>query len=231
MKKLFRRRYYDFFSRFYDRFVALHSGDRGGALREEFAAITGLRKGGLALDICTGTGSLLPCLDRHVGAEGVVFGIDFSMGMLRAAKTKTAIHPTIHLVQAEATALPFKSETLDLVTCSHAFYELKGDSVDRCLREVLRVLKGGGRFVMMEHDVPKSFFVRVLFYLRILCMGSRSALAILRDEEAIFRAQFACVMRTKTNRGGSKIFICQKRVESDSCDDGVVSEERRWALG
>lgn len=206
----FRRKYYDLFSRFYDSFVAWHSRDRGGSLREEFAARTGSRQGGSALDICTGTGSLLLSLHRRVGVEGRVIGVDFSMGMLKAAKEKIAIHPHIHLLQADAAALPLKRDKLDLVTCSHAFYELGDASRDRCLREVSRVLKRGGRFMMMEHDVPQNFFVRLLFYLRILSMGSRKALAILKSEQTIFQGYFASVERTTTGTGGSKIFICQK---------------------
>jgi len=210
MSRNFRRKYYDIFSRFYDSFVALHSGDRGGVIREEFSAKIGLREGDSVLDICTGTGSLLLSLHRHVGVEGRVLGIDFSMGMLQAAKAKTASHPNIHLVQADAAELPFKQEKLNLVTCSHAFYELKGDTRDKCLREVSRVLKVGGRFLMMEHDVPKNFFIRFLFYLRIFSMGSRKALAILKSEEMVFRESFASVVRTTTETGRSKIFICQK---------------------
>lgn len=210
MPRNLRRKYYDFFSRFYDGFVALHSGDRGGALREEFAAGTGLRKGDIALDICTGTGSLLLSLHRHVGVEGRVIGIDFSMGMLQAAKTKTAVHPNIHLLQADAAELPFKREALNLVTCSHAFYELKGDTRNRCLQEISRALKKGGRFLMMEHDVPKNLFIRFLFYLRILSMGSRKALAILKNEKTLYQEYFASVERTTTKTGRSKIFACQK---------------------
>jgi demethylmenaquinone methyltransferase/2-methoxy-6-polyprenyl-1,4-benzoquinol methylase len=210
MPRNFRRKYYDFFSKFYDNFAALHSRDRGGDIREEFAAKAGLRRGDTALDICTGTGSLLLSLHRHVGADGRVVGIDFSMGMLRAAKMKAAIHPNIHLLQADAAELPFKQNALKLVTCSHAFYELKGDTRNRCLQEVSRVLKEDGCFLMMEHDIPKNLFIRFLFYLRIFSLGSRKALGILKNEETVFHEHFASVVRTTTGTGRSKIFTCQK---------------------
>ena len=45
--------------------------------------------------------------------------------------------------------------SFDAVTCSHAFYELKGETQERTLREILRILKPGKTFLMMEHDVPE----------------------------------------------------------------------------
>lgn len=179
-------------------------------MREEFAAETGVRNGDTVLDICAGTGSLLLSLQRRVGVKGRVVGIDFSMGMLQAARAKSAHYPTIHLVQADAAELPFKHETMDLVTCSHAFYELKDDTGNKCLQEVSRVMKEDGRFLMMEHDIPENFFIRLLFYLRIFSMGSKNALMILGNEETAFQEHFSSVVRTTTRRGRSKIFTCQK---------------------
>ncbi|MBW1672912.1 MAG: hypothetical protein JRJ45_04575, partial [Deltaproteobacteria bacterium] len=57
--KRFRQKYYDYFSRIYDRFVAIHSTDKALRLRYFLADNTGLEKGDKALDICTGTGSTL----------------------------------------------------------------------------------------------------------------------------------------------------------------------------
>ena len=96
--KGFRRKYYDFFSRFYDRFVTFHSADRGEHLRYFLADKTGLRKGDKVLDICSGTGSLLRHLNDKVGEGGFVAGVDFSMGMLRVGKAKTSDGDRISLV-------------------------------------------------------------------------------------------------------------------------------------
>ncbi|MBW2039539.1 MAG: methyltransferase domain-containing protein [Deltaproteobacteria bacterium] len=205
-----RRRYYDLFSRLYDPFIALHSGDRGGALRDCLAHKVGLKKGDVALDICTGTGSLLLSLCRYVGEEGLVIGVDFSRGMLRVAREKTGGFPNVLLVEADVSCLPFKREVFDRVTCSHAFYELKGNATGRCLQEVHRVLKRNKGFFMMEHDIPSNPLVRLLFYGRILSMGSKKALEILRGKEGIFRKYFPKVNEMKTETGRSKIIICQK---------------------
>ncbi|RLB06559.1 MAG: hypothetical protein DRG50_05340 [Deltaproteobacteria bacterium] len=211
--KGFRKKYYNVFSHFYDIFVALHSGDRGGFLRNYLAQKVGLGKGDIALDICTGTGSLLLSLRHLVGDKGMVVGVDFSRGMLQVAREKTKKHVNILLVEADVSFLPFKREVFDGVTCSHAFYELKAEAAGRCLQEVSRVLKRGKGFFMMEHDIPSNPLVRLLFYGRILSMGSKKALEILKGEEGIFRRYFPYVKKLRTQTGRSKIIICRKETK------------------
>ena len=208
MKRL-RRIYYDYFSHVYDRFVSLHSTDRGSRLRYFLAAKTGLSRGDKVLDICTGTGTLLSYLKEKLQGQGLVVGADFSMGMLKAGRSKMPDHDSVFLVLADAACLPFDDMVFDAVTCSHAFYELKGDTQDRCLHEICRVLKPGKLFLMMEHDVPENFLVRMLFYLRLLSMGPRKALEILRHETHLLTRYFRSVERVQTPTGRSKVMICR----------------------
>ena len=151
-----RRAYYDQFSRFYDRFVALHSRDAQGVARKFLADRVPVQNGGSVLDICTGTATLLSHLQAKVGGEGKVVGVDFSHGMLRVAQRKTRSFLNVHLVEADAGLLPFAAGSFDAVTCSHAFYEIKGETANRALEEILRVLRPKGAFLMMEHDVPSQ---------------------------------------------------------------------------
>jgi ubiquinone/menaquinone biosynthesis C-methylase UbiE len=183
MRNKIRICYYNLFSHFYDSFVALHSGDPGGKLRDHLSSKVGLKRGDTVLDICTGTGAMLPSLRQRVDKEGMVVGLDFSRGMLREARSKLASYPNVCLIEADVSRLPFKSDVFSGVTCSHAFYELKGDAPVRCLREINRVLKKNEHFLMMEHEIPKNRLIRMLFYVRIFFMGQRKALEILRDEE------------------------------------------------
>lgn len=204
----FRIRYYDAFSRVYDRFVAAHSSDRTGRLRDVLAEQAGIEPGDRVLDLCTGTGAMLPSLAWRVGVQGLVVGLDFSTGMLRVAAKKAAKSPDVPgaaLVCADAEQLPFRAGAFHAVTCSHAFYELKGEGADRALAEVSRTLRTGGRFLMMEHEVPQKLLVRLLFYVRLLSMGLRKALEVLGHEEALFRRHFTDVERIQTPTGHSKI--------------------------
>ena len=210
MKRL-RRRYYDYFSHVYDRFVGLHSPDRGSRLRYFLAEKTSLSRGENVLDICTGTGTLLTYLKERIQGQGLVVGADFSMGMLKAGRSKMPDRDSVFLVLADAAYLPFRDITFDAVTCSHAFYELKGETQDRSLHEICRVLKPGKPFVMMEHDVPENFLVRMLFFLRLLSMGPRKALEILRHERDLLMRYFRSVKRIQTPTGRSKVMICSDR--------------------
>jgi demethylphylloquinol methyltransferase len=210
--KRFRQRYYDYFSRIYDRFIALHSTDKALSLGQFLADTTGLKEGDMVLDICTGTGSTLKPLKERVQTRGLVAGIDFSIGMLTASRSKIPKHDTIFLVLADAASLPFKKKVFNAVTCSHAFYELRGDTQDNCLYEIKRVLKPGSPFLMMEHDVPKNFFVRMLFYLRLLSMGPKKALEIVKYERELLMRYFSSVEKISTPTGRSKIMICKERV-------------------
>jgi ubiquinone/menaquinone biosynthesis C-methylase UbiE len=209
MRRL-RRAYYDKFAAFYDAFVALHSRDPQGQARNFLADQTAVAKGGAVLDICTGTGTLLPHLQEKVGLEGQVVGLDFSCGMLAAALLKISGLQNIYLVEADAGQLPFQTGAFDAVTCSHAFYELKGETRARALQEILRVLKPKGAFLMMEHDVPSALLVRALFYLRLTVIGAGPAVAFLRHERELLEANFQDVQKVMPPAGRSKIYICRK---------------------
>jgi len=205
--RTFRQCYYDLFARFYDRFVELHSSDRPGDLRAYLCRKTGLRPGDRALDICTGTGTLLGYLMERVGDRGLVVGVDFSAGMLRVSTQKIKA-PQVYRIQADVRALPFKPGTFDAVTCAHAFYEVKGESQGRFLEGVRELLRPGRPFLMMEHEVPEIPLIRVLFYLRLLSMGPARALEILKHEAELLGAHFPSVRKIPTPTGRSKIWIC-----------------------
>jgi demethylmenaquinone methyltransferase/2-methoxy-6-polyprenyl-1,4-benzoquinol methylase len=209
MRRL-RKAYYDKFSAFYDRFVALHSRDRQELARKFLADRAAVPHGGAVLDVCTGTGTLLPHLGEKVGREGLVVGVDFSRGMLNAGRVKTDHLQNVHLVESDAGCLPFRAGTFDTVTCSHAFYELKGETRGHALREILRVLKPKGTFVMMEHDVPSNPVVRALFYLRLTIIGAGRAITFLRHERELLDAHFQDVEKVVPPTGRSKILICRK---------------------
>jgi len=205
----FRQKYYDHFSRIYDLFVSLHSSDRQGNLRKYLADRTTAKRGDKVLDICTGTGSLFRHLEKRVGGDGMVVGTDFSKGMLSVAKEKTVNTDQAFLVRADVSHLPFKGQMFDAVTCAHAFYELRGNTQDQCLNEIGRVLKPGHPFLMLEHDVPKHFFIRMLFYLRLLSMGTSRAFDILKHEKELLARYFKYVDKISTRTERSKIMICR----------------------
>jgi demethylphylloquinol methyltransferase len=209
MKNL-RQSYYDFFSKFYDRFVSLHSRVPQDTFKRFLAELVTVGDGEQVLDICCGTGSLLVELIKRTGSKGLAVGLDFSRGMLTVGRGKTRMYSNICLVRGDAATLPFATQSFDAVTCTHAFYELKGKAQERALREIARVLKPGRTFFMVEHELPGNPLIRILFYLRLASMGFRRAALIMRYERKTLESYFRTVEKISAPSGSSKILLCRK---------------------
>jgi demethylmenaquinone methyltransferase/2-methoxy-6-polyprenyl-1,4-benzoquinol methylase len=169
-----RRAHYDLSSSFYDRVIALHSGDASARLRDLLIERTGVLAGGMLLDLCTGTGAVALPAGRTTEPERLVVGLDFSLGMIRRAREKAARSGIagVAFVVADASRLPVAPANLDAVSCSHAMYELQPEACGRTPAEARRALRPGGQFVMMEHCEPSRPLARFLYGLRVLALGS-----------------------------------------------------------
>ena len=189
-----------------------YTSDREGSLRRFITEKTHLSEGGRALDLCTGTGSVAVELAKRVGEKGFVIGLDFSQGMIEKAKQKAASLNLnhLHLVQGDASRLPFRSASFHGVTCSHAFYELKGTERSKAIEEVARVLKERGRFCLMEHGRPEKFIPRLLFYIRIFFLGASDTKQFLEEEEAVLGERFKNIAREMSPTGQSKLIYGER---------------------
>jgi demethylmenaquinone methyltransferase/2-methoxy-6-polyprenyl-1,4-benzoquinol methylase len=207
-----RQIYYNLFSKVYDFIIRLHSRDVEGSLRGFITEKANLTKGDRALDLCTGTGSVAVKLAGQVGENGLVVGLDFSRGMLEKAKKKALRLnlKQLYVVQAYADQLPFKNSSFNGVTCSHAFYELKGKERTIAIDEVSRVLRMGGRFCLMEHAKPQKWILRLLFYVRIFFLGAKDAREFLGEEESILGGHFEKVTGQMSPTGQSKLICAEK---------------------
>jgi demethylmenaquinone methyltransferase/2-methoxy-6-polyprenyl-1,4-benzoquinol methylase len=207
-----RRIFYNFFPHFYDPAIRLHSGDREGTLRQFMVEMTGMGRERRALDLCTGTGAVAIELGRVAGDGGLVVGLDFSRGMLDRARGKARGLglKNASWVEADTGFLPFKNEVFDAVTCSHALYELEEETRRRALLEAWRVLKQTGRFCMMEHEIPRDLLTRILFWIRILSMGSRGTWSFIRADTEPFNDVFDWVGKEEATSGKSRVICGQK---------------------
>ena len=114
----------------------------------------GLQPGDAALDVCCGTGDLTLELAGRVGPEGRVVGSDFSERMLDLAREKPvpggAAKPIFEW--ADALELPYDDAGFDAVTVGFGVRNLL--NLDRGIAEMTRVLKPGGRLVILEITQP-----------------------------------------------------------------------------
>lgn len=109
----------------------------------------GLPAGSVVVDLACGTGDLC----RELAGKGLrPVGMDLSLGMLRHARTAAP------LVQADATRLPLGDASIDGVTCGFALRNLA--DVDAFLAECSRVLRTGGRLVLLEVSAPANPVLR-----------------------------------------------------------------------
>ncbi|HVD85880.1 MAG TPA: bifunctional demethylmenaquinone methyltransferase/2-methoxy-6-polyprenyl-1,4-benzoquinol methylase UbiE [Solirubrobacterales bacterium] len=122
--------------------------------RERAAERAGLGPGDSALDICCGTGDLALELAGRVSPGGHVVGCDFSEPMLDLAREKAAERAAagLRFEWADALELPYDGERFDAVTVGFGVRNLA--DVDRGLREMVRVLRPGGRAVILEITQP-----------------------------------------------------------------------------
>jgi len=123
--------------------------------RERAADRAALGPGDYALDACCGTGDLAFELARRVGAAGRVVGSDFSEPMLDLARSKAATRDAgpVRFEWGDALDLSYDDETFDAVTVGFGVRNLA--DLDRGVGELTRVLKPGGRLVVLEITNPQ----------------------------------------------------------------------------
>ena len=124
------------------------------------------------LDVACGTGDSTISIARAAAEGSEVIGADISEGMMALVKgkaEKAGVGERISLQVADGEALPYEEGTFDRVTC--AFGIRNFEHKEKGLEEFLRVLKPGGKAVVLELSVPQNRLVRWaydLYFLHVL---------------------------------------------------------------
>ncbi len=116
---------------------------------------SGVRPGHKVLDLAGGTGDLTAKFSRIVGEKGEVILADINDSMLKVGRDKLrdiGVVGNVHFVQANAEELPFPDNHFDLITIGFGLRNVTDK--DKALRSMFRVLKPGGRLLVLEFSKP-----------------------------------------------------------------------------
>ncbi|MGO9831693.1 MAG: bifunctional demethylmenaquinone methyltransferase/2-methoxy-6-polyprenyl-1,4-benzoquinol methylase UbiE [Myxococcaceae bacterium] len=195
---------------------------------------SGAAAGARVLDCATGTGDLALALRRAVEPSGTVVAMDFCAPMLGPAheKARRAGFGDVRFEVADVLALPYPSGSFDIATIAFGIRNV--DDPVRCLQEMSRVVRPGGRVVVLEFGQPSGvwgalyrFYSRVLMpRLGGLLTGNRSAYTYLPRTAAAFPAgeRFLALMdqagafstRRARSLSGGIVFVYVGEVQSPS---------------
>jgi len=141
----------------YDALVSLLTIGQEQAFRRMMVRLAQLQPGEAALDVGCGTGSLSMAARQRVGARGRVCGIDPSAQMIARARHKAARRGLdIEYQLAAIEQLPYPDHTFDVALSSLMMHHLPDDIKRRGLAEVARVLKPGGRLLVIDASRPSG---------------------------------------------------------------------------
>jgi demethylmenaquinone methyltransferase/2-methoxy-6-polyprenyl-1,4-benzoquinol methylase len=133
----------------------------------EALQLANIQEGQHVLDVACGTGRGTVGLAQAVGANGRVDALDLSEAMLEQARTKIEkleLSDRVIFKQGNARELPYPDETFDLVYNGYMFDLIPLDGFMPMLKEMARVLKPGGKLVLVNMSKPdsrKTFFERI----------------------------------------------------------------------
>ena len=156
------RAMFDRIARVYDLLNSVMTVGLHHRWRERAADLAAVGSGDRVLDVATGTGDLAIELERRVGSSGEVVGADFSEGMLELAREKA---PHITFETGNALDLSYEDDSFDAATVG--FGARNFSDLARGLSEMARIVRPGGRVVVLEITTPQrpplSWFFRVWF--------------------------------------------------------------------
>jgi demethylmenaquinone methyltransferase/2-methoxy-6-polyprenyl-1,4-benzoquinol methylase len=144
----------------YDRLNSVMTAGMHHRWRERAVELAQVGPGSRVLDVATGTGDMAFALAAAIGPQGQVVGADFSEQMLKIARDKAAagaVGPAsapVRFEQANALLLPHATAEFDAATVGFGVRNFS--DLDQGLRELTRVVRPGGRVVILEMTAPQK---------------------------------------------------------------------------
>ena len=148
----------------YDLMNDLMSGGVHRLWKRVTIEMSGVRPGHHVLDIAGGTGDLAAKFSRIVGPEGTVVLADINDSMLKVGRDRLVdrgITDNVRFSQADAQYLPFPDNTFDVITIAFGLRNVTDK--DMALRSMLRVLKPGGKLLVLEFSKPPNTLLSKIY--------------------------------------------------------------------
>jgi SAM-dependent methyltransferase len=117
-----------------------------------------IRPGDRVLDLGCGNGRFLPWIGEQAGIGRSVVAVDINVEGLRRLRSGSAALPPPMLLAAEATRLPLADGSFDVIWCANVFEYLDDEQQTRCLRELARLLRPGGRVAVKDSEWAHKVF-------------------------------------------------------------------------
>jgi demethylmenaquinone methyltransferase/2-methoxy-6-polyprenyl-1,4-benzoquinol methylase len=120
--------------------------------------------GGWILDVATGTGDIAIRIIQHNGYQKKVFGLDFSEPMIKRARQKIlrkGLRQSIDLSRGDAIELPFRENTFGASIIAFGLRNIPNK--EQALFEMIRVIKKGGKVIVLEFTFPRDKLMRKLY--------------------------------------------------------------------
>lgn len=138
----------------------------------------------IVLDVCCGTGDMIREFARLPGAPRLIIGVDFAARMLALGRYD-GLSTAVQLCRADGLRLPIRDASVDVVSC--AFGVRNFQDLESGLREMRRVLRPGGRAVILEFALPENALVRAGYRFYCSVILPRLATVISRDRSGAYR--------------------------------------------
>ncbi len=147
----------------YDMFVNLLLFGREKSFRQSILRTAAIPAGASVLDVGCGTGTLALMAKTQLGPQGKVCGIDAAPEMIQVARHKASDqNRDVDFRQAVIESLPFEDATFDVILSTLMFHHLPDDLKQRGLAEMYRVLKPGGRILIVDMRRPTNIVSHVM---------------------------------------------------------------------
>lgn len=177
------RRMFDAIAPTYERVNAVASAGRDARWRREMVRLADVRAEDVLLDIACGTGDVARTFAAGDPRPAMILGLDFSGPMLDEAVRRPIRRGTF--VQADALRIPLAPATASIATCAFGVRNFQDLAVG--LAEMYRVLRPGGRAVILEFSLPRNRMLRKLYLLYFNRIMPVLATWISRDGSGAYR--------------------------------------------